>query len=155
MSRKRGTMETVTWMLVENTVPDRLSNDSLTHALQFTSKIKKRTKIVNREIRKYSGLKSYNHYLEIKRSYLKKTSVDDESDYEPSSRSKIANARGSNPDLLGYSSAEESEADRDYDDILIGENPIISLSGREDENCSRRKESNSGRTENKATGLKI
>ncbi|XP_033221752.1 titin-like [Belonocnema kinseyi] len=148
MSRNRGTMETVTWMLVENTVPDRLSNDSLTHALQFTSKIKKRTKIVNREIRKYSGLKSYNQYLDIKRSYLRNTSVDEESDYEPSSRSKIANSRDSNPDLLAYSSAEESEDDRDYDDILIGENPIISLSGREDENCSRRKESKKSSTEN-------
>ena len=148
-------MEKVTWCFVKNTVSDRMTNDSLTHALQVRSKIKKRTKIVNQAVRKFSGLKSYRQYLDIKRSCLNKVSVEDESDYEVSSRFNISSASFNNFDASTYSTYDENEADSDYDDILIGRNPNISLSERQDKNCSRGKESKKGRPKNRTLGLKF
>ncbi|TGZ49194.1 Uncharacterized protein DBV15_05912 [Temnothorax longispinosus] len=63
--------ETVAWEITDNSVADRMIDNSLIHKFRPSRKIRRRTKALNTEIRKHCGVKDYRHYTELKTSVLR------------------------------------------------------------------------------------
>lgn len=55
------------WQTVKNTVSQRLSHDSLLNTLESRKKIKKRTKLINKKLRRCRVVDSYGQYVKIKK----------------------------------------------------------------------------------------
>ncbi|XP_071566495.1 uncharacterized protein [Temnothorax nylanderi] len=68
--------ETVAWEITNNSVTDRMIDNSLIHKFRPSRKIRRRTKALNAEIRKHCGVKNYRHYTELKRSVLRNLAHD-------------------------------------------------------------------------------
>ncbi|OXU25552.1 hypothetical protein TSAR_012385 [Trichomalopsis sarcophagae] len=84
------------WCPVENTVANRLKDNSLVHTLSSKSHIRKSTKIINQELKKSTAIKTYSQYLKCKKKILEKitenTDVTDESDFTDDDYKKFYNS---------------------------------------------------------------
>ncbi|XP_032685864.1 dentin sialophosphoprotein-like [Odontomachus brunneus] len=76
--------EKITWEVVRNTVAHRMIDNSLIHKFTPSQKIRKRTKLMNAEIKKRGIIKNYNVYKTLKTHVTHKVPVDydtDDTDY--------------------------------------------------------------------------
>ena len=142
MSSDESISDDLSWKIIKNNVSKRMVDDSLIHNFQDGKKIHKVTKIVNREIKKYSGLKSYRQFVEIKTAVLHKLAVE-ESDYKSSSKLSVFSKNCQEPN--GYSSDHEFESDGQHEDLLITENLKNFLLDGEVEHSKSSKLSHNGR----------
>ncbi|KAL0123998.1 hypothetical protein PUN28_006071 [Cardiocondyla obscurior] len=63
--------ENITWEITDNFAADKMIDNSLVHKFKSLRKIRKRTKVLNEEIKKYSGVKDYKHYVKLKTNVLR------------------------------------------------------------------------------------
>ncbi|KAK0161399.1 hypothetical protein PV327_009873 [Microctonus hyperodae] len=66
------------WKAVDNTVVDRMIDDSLTHMFSEHRKIRRKTKISNREFKQLPNITSYKKYIKIRNTILKVVSNNDD-----------------------------------------------------------------------------
>ncbi|XP_018377544.1 PREDICTED: putative uncharacterized protein DDB_G0282133 isoform X2 [Trachymyrmex cornetzi] len=75
--------ESITWTITDNSVTDRMLENSLIHKFRPSRKIRKGTKLLNTEIKKHCGVANYQHYVELKtnviRNLVKDTDTSDSS----------------------------------------------------------------------------
>jgi len=71
--------ESITWEVTDNSVTDRMIENSLIHKFKSSRKLRKRTKLLNAEIKKY-GVKNYKHYVELKTNLLRNLTHDTDTD---------------------------------------------------------------------------
>lgn len=75
--------ENITWTITDNSVTDRMLENSLIHKFRPSRKIRKSTKLLNTKIKKHCGVKDYKHYVELKtnviRNLVKDTDTSDSS----------------------------------------------------------------------------
>jgi len=71
--------ESITWEVTDNSVTDRMIENSLIHKFRPSRKLLKRTKVLNAEIKKY-GVKNYKHYVELKTNLLRNLTHDTDTD---------------------------------------------------------------------------
>lgn len=62
--------ESVTWKITDNSVTNRQIDNSLVHKFNSHRKIRKRTKVLNAEIKKHC-MNDYKHYVELKTNVLR------------------------------------------------------------------------------------
>lgn len=70
--------QSITWQIVDNFVTDRMIDNSLIHKFRLSRKVRKRTKVLNAEIKKQCSVKDYKHYVELKTSVLRNVVNDDD-----------------------------------------------------------------------------
>lgn len=75
--------ESVTWEKTDNSVADRMTEKSLIHRFRPSRVLRRRTKVLNAEMKKRRGMKDYRHYVELKTNVLR--SLPDDADTEDSS----------------------------------------------------------------------
>ncbi|KAK0088319.1 hypothetical protein PV326_004878 [Microctonus aethiopoides] len=68
----------ISWKVVDNTVVDRMIDDSLNHMFSQHRKIRRKTKISNREFKQLPNISSYKKYIKIRNTILKVVSNNDE-----------------------------------------------------------------------------
>lgn len=71
--------EEVTWESIENGVTERMVDNSFMHKL-VPSKIRKRTKLLNAELKRHGGVKNYKQYVNLKTTLLRNMSEDSDTD---------------------------------------------------------------------------
>ncbi|XP_011065128.1 PREDICTED: LOW QUALITY PROTEIN: putative leucine-rich repeat-containing protein DDB_G0290503 [Acromyrmex echinatior] len=75
--------ESITWTITDNSVTDRMLENSLIHKFRRSRKIRKSTKLLNTEIKKHCSVTDYLHYVELKtnvtRNLVKDTDTSDSS----------------------------------------------------------------------------
>lgn len=110
--------EEITWKVIRNTVADRMIENSLTHKFIPSQRIRKRTKLMNAEIKKRGIIKDYNLYMALKTHVTQKVPVNhdiDDSDYLSdidysiiyNSDSKLKQYRIKNSSLRVFTSDED------------------------------------------------
>ncbi|CAL1673249.1 unnamed protein product [Lasius platythorax] len=72
--------EDIGWSVEDNSVEDRMIDNSLIHKFMSSAKIRKRTKILNTKIKKYSGVKDYKHYIKLKTNVVRNVVEDTDTD---------------------------------------------------------------------------
>lgn len=82
--------EIIGWLTVDNCVDKIMVDNSLKHTLKRAKKIKRRTRALNMELRKFSRLKSYSEYVTVKTDILRDISDNEDTDDEPFGRSAIS-----------------------------------------------------------------
>ncbi|XP_012267604.2 uncharacterized protein LOC105692757 [Athalia rosae] len=71
---------TADWMRVENTVNDRMMDDSLLHTLEEKTKVRRRTKLLNKKLKRYWNLSNYKRFEVITKLVSKECPSDDDTD---------------------------------------------------------------------------
>lgn len=72
--------EEITWKVVDNTIAHKMIDNSLIHKFVQSNKIRKRTKLMNAEIKKRGIIKDYNEYMALKESIIQKVPIDHDTD---------------------------------------------------------------------------
>ncbi|XP_011634991.1 probable WRKY transcription factor protein 1 [Pogonomyrmex barbatus] len=72
--------ESITWEVIDNSVMDRMIDNSLMHKFISSPKIRRRTKVLNKEIKKHCNMKDYKHYIELKTAVLRNLINDTDTD---------------------------------------------------------------------------
>lgn len=67
--------ETIAWKVINNSVTDRMIDNSLIHKFRPLRKLR-RTKALNSEVKKHCGMKDYKHYVELKTNVLRNLAND-------------------------------------------------------------------------------
>ncbi|XP_028044815.2 protein PFC0760c isoform X1 [Monomorium pharaonis] len=113
--------KSITWEITDNSVAGRMIDNSLMHKFKQLRRIRRRTKVLNAEIKKDCGMKEYKRYIELKtnvlRNVINDTDTSDSSnltdvDYDIiySSPSKRAKYMTKNSERYRFTSEEECES---------------------------------------------
>lgn len=70
MAQAMCSHKSIAWEITDNTVVDRMIDNSLIHKFRSSRRIRKRTKVLNAEIKKHS-VKEYKYYVELKTNVLR------------------------------------------------------------------------------------
>nr|XP_012215101.1 PREDICTED: putative uncharacterized protein DDB_G0282133 [Linepithema humile] len=71
--------KSITWQITDNSVKNRMIDNSLLHTFVSSQKIRKRTKVINAELKKY-GVKDYKDYIDLKTNILRYLEEDPDTD---------------------------------------------------------------------------
>lgn len=72
--------ESIAWEITDNSVADRMIDNSLIHKFRPSRKLRRRTKVLNTEMKKHYGMADYKHYVELKTSVLRNLANDTDTD---------------------------------------------------------------------------
>lgn len=72
--------KTIMWEIADNSVTDRMIDNTLIHKFKLSQKMRRKTKVLNTEMKKHCNLKSYKHYIELKTNILRNLVEDTDTD---------------------------------------------------------------------------
>jgi len=133
--------ESITWEVTDNSVTDRMIENSLIHKFKPSRKLRKRTKVLNAEIKKH-GVKNYKHYVELKTNLLRNLTHDTDTD-DSSSLTDI------DYDIIYNSPSKQAKyVTKNFERYkLISEEDYEEYKNEGDKNVKRKKKSRARNTE--------